>query len=43
VRTFFYREAADKLNITQTETQDIAILGAAALCLDAKNRNIFSK
>lgn len=38
VRTFFYREAVDKLKIVQTETPDIAILGAVALCLDAKNR-----
>jgi glucokinase len=41
IRTFFYREAADRLKVVQTDTQDIAILGAAALCLDAKNRLLF--
>ncbi len=41
VRSFFYREASDKLRIVQTDTQDIALLGAAALCLDAKNRIFF--
>lgn len=41
VRTFYYREAADKVQIVRTDTPDIAILGAAALCLDAKNKILF--
>lgn len=41
IRSFYYREPADRLKVVQTETPDISIFGAAALCLDAKNKILF--
>lgn len=41
VRSFYYREPAERLIIAPSENPDIAVLGAAALCLDANNKIIF--
>lgn len=41
IKTFYFRVAADKLKIVQSETENITVLGAAALCLDAKNKIFF--
>lgn len=38
VKTFMYEHAQQKLKILQSEQADIAILGAAALYFDAKNK-----
>lgn len=41
IRTLYYRESTERLHVVATETPDIAIFGAAALCLDAKNKVLF--
>jgi glucokinase len=38
LKSFAYQHALEKLVITPSETEDVAILGAAALCIDAAAR-----
>ena len=40
INTFPYKHALSKLRITNTEQEDIAVLGAAALYYDAQNRSL---